>query len=451
MKKSLLFISALCLGASSGFAQLDTIPNEGFEAWTGIEPDGWKTANSQVAPFSLQFVSQGSGADANTGASAIVLKTVFVTPLSATVPGVAVSGGTSISQTTGIKGGIKFRQRPVALTGMSKYTAGGAGDLPNVGVILTRWNGTSRDTLGGGQAQPSGTTWGAFTVPITYVKLGLTAVAPDSAQIILASSGQTGAVANSMFYVDGLAWDYGCVLEDGINSTAGNDQFPAPGDTLEIPADGAPYTRTWTIFIPKSVSTPVPATIDSVQILTTDLTNTSTATIPAGATYTITTNWPNGMIGAGTIACVTVTGQIPAGNNLIIQGSLVPRLWGNAAGIGALADFPNPNPTISYIKVGTGDPADGIDTFSASGGFSVSQNTPNPFDASTNINFNCTVSGSVDFVVTDVLGRQVYDTSINATVGSNTFVFTTDVAAGTYFFSLSDGTNTITRKMVITE
>ncbi len=469
MKKSLLIISALCLGASSGFAQLDTIPNANFDNWTdATHPSNWGTLNGLIPGG----VTQATAPDVK-GSHTIAVSTHTVNAGGVqTVGGMAISNGTitAASLTSfSIKGGFPFRERAVALTGTAKYTQTGTADQPSVGVILTHWvsavmTGTvtttpgHRDTVavGGVFTHSITSNFSDFSVPLLYYPnmpngtVGLAhqskgAVAPDSAQILLFSSkpsqlGGTPAVG-STFFVDSLAFDYGCALSPNIHSNAlAQDQYPAAGDTLHV-NPGATYSRTWTIFIPKSVTSPIAVGIDSVQITGAQITATPTI---AGATYTVTTDWPKGMIGSGTIACVTVTGNIPANaGNHYVTVTMTPLLNGPSP-IGL--NFTSPSASVSYLKIGTGTGIATLDSL----GFNVSQNKPNPFDGTTVINFTCPVSGKVDFVVVDVLGRQVYDTNISATAGSNSFTFSSDLATGTYFFSISNGTDRITKKMVVT-
>jgi|ERR1019366_947703 hypothetical protein len=467
MKKSLLFISALCLGASSGFAQLDNIPNANFDIWTNtVTPTSWGTLNGQNPGLGAitGSATQATGANIK-GANTIALHTISYG--GQTAPGAAISNGAIVAGLAPkYSGGFKFRERAVALTGISSYTAGATptGDKPNVTVVLFRYvpavmTGTvtttpgHRDTLGGGAAQPVNTSWAHFSVPITYTKNGLKAIAPDSAVILLSSSGLTGGAVGSIFYVDSLAFNYGCTLNPAIVSTgSAQTQLPMPGDTLQV--TGTHYSRTWTIYIPDTVTlvAPSPLTgavfIDSTQISAAQITATPAIT---GATYTVTTDWPNGMIGAGTIACVTIAGDIPANaGNHYVTVTMTPLVWGKSSPTASIPNYvitatASPTGSVSYLKIGTGV---GIASYDQNG-FNVSQNQPNPFDGSTTVNFNCPVGGKVDFVVVDILGRQVYDTNINATAGSNSFTFTSDLASGTYFFSLTNGTQRITRKMVV--
>lgn len=82
--------------------------------------------------------------------------------------------------------------------------------------------------------------------------------------------------------------------------------------------------------------------------------------------------------------------------------------------------------------------------------FDVIQNIPNPFSGNTTIKFSTPIAGNVDFKVFDMIGKVVYASKIQAQAKTNTINFSADkLTAGTYFYSLSNGTKTITKKMIV--
>jgi hypothetical protein len=494
MKKTLLFVSALCLGTSA-FAQLDSLPNANFDYWTNSpgqqEPNNWGTLNGKtftanVPPFGNvtinvpeNSVTRAKGVD-SLGTGTIQVNTTAQSGQA--IPGFAISNvaknditfsGTPARPT--FLGGFPFRQRALALTGVCKYVPGGITDTAVIAVVLTKWIpvkgavAAHRDTIGAGNIMLFGNTdidtvWQNFAADITY-RGG--AVAPDTALIVLISSAtvvRANSKIGSKLLVDSLDFDYGCSLDPNIlaSDTVLTPKFlPGLDDTLKFTAGGV-YTKSWTFYIPRNnVTSAGTATLDSILVAEKQVKITGMGTTPS---YTVTSNWPRGMFGTNTIACVSVTFNVPA-TPKDADGTitLTPGLFGYSSLLtgGSLQSFVSPKtdsiygyPTPSVkptpIKIGKGK-ITGIENFSVGGSFNVAQNIPNPFDGSTSINFNAVGNGNIDFTVTDVLGRQVYDTNINATLGSNTFVFTTDLANGTYFFSLSDGKNTVTKKMVVTK
>lgn len=83
--------------------------------------------------------------------------------------------------------------------------------------------------------------------------------------------------------------------------------------------------------------------------------------------------------------------------------------------------------------------------------FDVIQNVPNPFNGSTTIKFNNPVAETVNFSVYDMIGKQVHSAKINAVTGVNTINYTSEkLAPGAYFYTLTNGKNSITKRMVVT-
>jgi hypothetical protein len=84
--------------------------------------------------------------------------------------------------------------------------------------------------------------------------------------------------------------------------------------------------------------------------------------------------------------------------------------------------------------------------------FSVLQNVPNPFSGTTTITFSAPNGGAVQFTVIDLLGRVVSSQTINASAGINTITYAAGASdSGTYFYTVSDGTHSITKKLVVTK
>ena len=81
--------------------------------------------------------------------------------------------------------------------------------------------------------------------------------------------------------------------------------------------------------------------------------------------------------------------------------------------------------------------------------FSEVKNYPNPFDESTSIIFELRNSVSnIQFEIYNVIGTRVHSEAVNPIVGKNTIVFDANgLSSGLYFYTLSDGENTITKKM----
>lgn len=85
------------------------------------------------------------------------------------------------------------------------------------------------------------------------------------------------------------------------------------------------------------------------------------------------------------------------------------------------------------------------------GHFSLSQNYPNPFNPETNISFNISVHGSVKLAVYDVSGKEtakLIDNYLNA--GTYNYNFNASgLTSGIYFYRLTAGSYTETKKMIL--
>ncbi len=82
--------------------------------------------------------------------------------------------------------------------------------------------------------------------------------------------------------------------------------------------------------------------------------------------------------------------------------------------------------------------------------YSLSQNYPNPFNPTTTINFTMKKAGTASLKVYDVLGRLVFQKSIEAKYGSNSYNFDgTNLTSGIYFYQLNTENFSKTLKMML--
>jgi hypothetical protein len=83
--------------------------------------------------------------------------------------------------------------------------------------------------------------------------------------------------------------------------------------------------------------------------------------------------------------------------------------------------------------------------------YNLEQNYPNPFNPSTNIKFSIPKSSDVKLSVFDITGKQV-SVLVNKylTAGEYTADFSSiDLSSGIYFYTLSSGSYTETKKMIL--
>ncbi len=219
MKKIILTISAISSFIIGGIAQT---PDFNFESWVNVfgsttiqDPQGFASLNTLVNFGGAQSVFKETTAPFAGTASA---KITTVKVMGAQIPspygtgnldtaGLLVAGKINISP-PGIKYGYNYTWRPAVLSFQSKYSPM-AGDTAFVLVYLTKWNGTSRDTIAVGKYATGAntSTYSLNSITMAY-NPALNSVAPDTEQVFISSSifNHFGAKIGSAFYIDDMAW-----------------------------------------------------------------------------------------------------------------------------------------------------------------------------------------------------------------------------------------------------
>jgi len=93
----------------------------------------------------------------------------------------------------------------------------------------------------------------------------------------------------------------------------------------------------------------------------------------------------------------------------------------------------------------------GINPSIADQGFKVSQNYPNPYNGITQIDFSISKKSDIQFTVTDLLGKVIYTENKTGTdPGNHHILFNSgSLNKGVYFYTISNGLQSITEKMII--
>jgi len=93
----------------------------------------------------------------------------------------------------------------------------------------------------------------------------------------------------------------------------------------------------------------------------------------------------------------------------------------------------------------------GVDEIRPVFNFILDQNYPNPFNPSTKIKFSISNESKVKLIVSDVLGRVVKVlVDENLPAGEYSRIFNaSDLSSGIYIYSLTNGKNTISKKMIL--
>lgn len=235
MKKIILTISAV---ASSVIGVMAQSPDFSFETWNNVQfsttiqdPQGWASLNTlNVFTATPKSVFKETTSPFGGTASAKIT-TVKVT--GALIPNPYQSGdidtaglltiGQIVASPPSIKYGYNYTWRSQVLSFQSMYTPM-AGDSAFVLATLTKWNGTSRDTIASGKYATGAatTSYSLNSITLTYDP-AFAAVVPDSEQIFISSSiyNHDGAKIGSTFYIDDIAWS-GYNSTDDINGSVNN-------------------------------------------------------------------------------------------------------------------------------------------------------------------------------------------------------------------------------------
>lgn len=245
--KKILF-SILVSGSSAClFAQIPTLD---FESWTTMnngtlavpeEPTGWVTGNqlvSIISPGNSTSVTKATGADAHGGLAAMKITTVDVVndPSGGQLPdptGIAFGGKVQLSPLK-LGNGFPYAARPTTCTFWHKYTPQ-AGDSASCGVVLTKWNGTTRDTIaeGGIVIKTAAASYTQSTFTLTYDP-AFSTVIPDSMGLGFSATclaTQTCGKVGSILWVDDIVFSGSNNINEHLSSI-GVILFPNPSSGL---------------------------------------------------------------------------------------------------------------------------------------------------------------------------------------------------------------------------
>lgn len=194
------------------FISVSAQPNGGFEDWEieyGNEgPVGWQTPNILCAfPFNTVSATKVSGIDKHSGNYALKIKSVHLVTnpapniLDDTVGG-AFTGTINLAPLY-VKHGYPYNARPEMLNFWYKYFPVG-NDKGNGGALLTKWNGTKRDTIAiANSVLNYNPTYSFVQLTFEYFSNEI----PDSAVILFSSSRHhDDARVNSTLFLDDVAF-----------------------------------------------------------------------------------------------------------------------------------------------------------------------------------------------------------------------------------------------------
>jgi hypothetical protein len=214
-----------------------------------------------------------------------------------------------------------------------------------------------------------------------------------------------------------------------------------PVGTLALSAQGGAASITGTGIAPLTMV----GTSDTLAVTVSNATGTcdwtpGTPTLPAGSMFSY-------ISGGATPITAGGTGTLTFAFTPTSVGSFGPdAVTFSTANGEAGVSLPAASVTLS----GTSQ-ASGVADVSTSQGYSLEQNTPNPFSGKSQVKLTLPESGRVQLVIVDLTGK-VLQTVLDKNMGAGTFQITLDaseLASGTYYYQLMSGGVTLTRQMMV--
>lgn len=255
MKKILLSTVTVAAFALAANAQA-YIPNSGFESWgtqTGEDqqPQGWISYNVFTSPLipggntNPTSVSQAGTPDNYQGNYSAKIETVTLVanPSPTDVPNTAgaMYTGTVALASPYLFPGYASQQRPQSMTYYTKYTPAGT-DTALALVTITKWNGSSRDTIAYGidYIPAAVASYTMRTVAIVYDPAFVNTI-PDTIAVAFSASSIYSPQVGSAMWVDAVAFSgYVGIAEQANNS--GVSVYPNPSATstqFDVTVDNA--------------------------------------------------------------------------------------------------------------------------------------------------------------------------------------------------------------------
>jgi hypothetical protein len=159
----------------------------------------------------------------------------------------------------------------------------------------------------------------------------------------------------------------------------------------------------------------------------------------------------NNQVGVDSNLVINVDAFIKSTNNTLINFALGSGKWLSDPALGTFGVTAIP---VSGYKIKvrptTGNCSPLSINDAVSNNFSVKGNYPNPFNRSTKITYNVARSQYVELAIYNMVGTLVMKQNIPSIIGENTFeVSANQLKSGVYFYTLSDGKKTVTKRMSV--
>lgn len=228
------------------------------------------------------------------------------------------------------------------------------------------------------------------------------------------------------------------------NSHAGNPGiYPDTVQNLAPATVGIAYDETITVVIPSDTTVDFPG-VGIVTLTVNYMRVDSVVGHPSSFTYGCNPadcSFPGGSIGCMAVMGTPVTGDVGTHPlTVYVTANVTHALLGT---------FDAPQSTVNGYKIVVNSGNSSVEQLDINK-FQVGQNIPNPANGSTLINFTSPTPSTIDFKVYNMLGMVVKNQKIDAVSGMNKINFnTSELSQGVYVYSLTNGTQTITKRMVV--
>ncbi len=187
---------------------------------------------------------------------------------------------------------------------------------------------------------------------------------------------------------------------------------------------------------------PVDTTYNGLPAIITSITVTSVTGLPTGFSYTC--NPANCTFPGGTSGCMLLLGNAPT-SGMVGSYPIVVNMTVVGTIFGITQSIPATNANYSIIidnNVAVISPTVRY--------FNVGQSVPNPAQGFTSIPVSMQNSSYVDLKISDLIGKIIYNSKVYLQKGNSEIPLNTSLfPKGIYIYTISDGKNTISKRMII--
>ncbi len=156
----------------------------------------------------------------------------------------------------------------------------------------------------------------------------------------------------------------------------------------------------------------------------------------------------------GTIGCVKIEGTVtaPPGQYYAFIGT---EVISPAIPVPLPLEFPNSTLApgeyvLTVLAEPTGGCATGVNDLESN--FSATKASPNPFNGTTTISFESKENLVADFKVFNLLGKMMHAEQVDVLNGENNIDFDgSDLSAGIYIYSIGQGSDIVTERLVVNQ